>query len=590
LATNASDTGAANEAAARAFVDGLAAAGIRHACVTPGSRSTPLTVALARQTRIRPWLHLDERSSAFFALGLARATAQPVAVVCTSGTAAANFHPAVVEADLSRIPLVLCTADRPPRLRDVGADQTMLQARMFGAAVRWANELPLPCGRDGEQRTFRAVAVRAAAVARGPLPGPVHLNFPFEEPLMGSPSHGWAPFPERVDLGLAPVGTYPPASDAVRTAVAAIRRSRRPLIVAGPETGGLPADAIAALAARLNAPILADPLSGLRTGAHDRSLVLDSYDGILRTAPLTELVPDCVIRFGARPTSKALNQFLVQHHTAAHIICDLPGSWRDADALSTVVVHGSPAAIAESLAAEMEGGQVKPGWPGRWLAANHAAGMAMREQSARLDGLFEGRVFMELQQVLPPGATLFAGNSMPVRDLDSFLASDAKPLNIIANRGAAGIDGVTSSALGAAAAATNPVVLVVGDVSFYHDLNGLWAAARHGLDLTVVLINNNGSGIFHYLPQATETDVFEDWFGTPTNIDFSLAVRMYGGRHTLAADWATFRAAVQGVGDPGLHVIEIQTDRARNADMHHEAWSAAALALRESLESFQVVR
>ena len=170
---------------------------------------------------------------------------------------------------------------------------------------------------------------------------------------------------------------------------------------------------------------------------------------------------------------------------------------------------------------------------------------------------------------------------MPVRDLDSFLASNSKPLNVVANRGAAGIDGVTSSALGAAAAGGGPVVLVVGDVSFYHDMNGLWAAARHGLDLTVVLVNNNGSGIFHYLPQASETDVFEEWFGTPTNIDFSLAVRMYGGRYTLAADWPAFRTAMKGVRGGGLHVIEVRTDRARNAAMHREAWAAARLAVGE---------
>ena len=412
MAISAGDTGIANGACARAFVDGLAAA-ISHACVTPGSRSTPLTVALARQSVIRPWLHLDERSSAFFALGLARATGQPVAVVCTSGTAAANFHPAVVEADLSRIPLVLCTADRPPRLRDVGADQTMMQPGMFGAAARWANELPLPCGRDGEERQFRAVAVRAAGVARGPLPGPVQLNFPFEEPLTGAQGASWAHFPEGVKVGLSASGEYPPAEDVVEAAAGVMRRARRPLIIAGPETGGLPAEAIGSLAARLNAPIVADPLSGLRCGGHDRSLVLDSYDAILREAPPAELVPDCVIRFGAKPTSKALNQFLAQQPTAAHILCDLPGSWRDPDALSTMVVHGNPGAIASALAAEIDGGQVKRGWAARWLAANDAAGEAMREHSTSVDELFEGRIFTELQQLCPPGRPSSPGTACP---------------------------------------------------------------------------------------------------------------------------------------------------------------------------------
>ncbi len=219
----------------------------------------------------------------------------------------------------------------------------------------------------------------------------------------------------------------------------------------------------------------------------------------------------------------------------------------------------------------------------RWRAADAAARGALQSCAAGFQDLFEGRIFSELQALLPAGTTLMAGNSMPVRDLDSFLASDAKALTVTANRGAAGIDGVMSSALGAAAAGTGPVVLVIGDISFYHDLNGLWAAARHGLDLTVVLVNNNGGGIFHYLPQAAHEDVFEEWFGTPTNLDFSLAVRMYGGRHTLARDWPTFRDAVSGFEQGGLRVVELPTNRARNTEMHREAWAAAAIAVRSAL-------
>jgi len=586
LALSAEDpaTGAANETAARAFVDGLAAAGVRHACITPGSRSTPLTLALARQAQIRPWVHLDERSSAFFALGLARATGQPVAVVCTSGTAAANFHPAVVEADLSRIPLLLCTADRPPRLRGVGADQTMAQAGMFGASVRWAYDTRVPCGQPDEERQFHAMGMRAAAAAMGPLPGPVHLNFPFEEPLMG-PSRSHRVIVRSVEAAENPrtPTEYPPNPGDVSRAAAVVARSRRPLIVAGPETGGLPADAIAALAACLDAPILADPLSGLRTGTHDRALVLDSYDAVVRALPSAELAPDCVIRFGGRPTSKALNQFLAGLGDITHILCDLPGGWRDADALRTITLHGTAELTARSLAGAVGSHCSELGWPRRWLAANADARAAMIAQAGQFNELFEGRAFTELQAALPAGATLMAGNSMPVRDLDSFLLSGAKTLTVVANRGAAGIDGVTSSALGAAGAGAAPVVLIVGDVSFYHDMNGLWAAARHGLDLTIVLINNNGGGIFHYLPQAAEADVFEEWFGTPTNIDFALAVRMYGGRYTLARDWPTFRAALGHLSQRGLNVIELPTDRARNAEMHREAWAAAAIAVRESL-------
>jgi 2-succinyl-5-enolpyruvyl-6-hydroxy-3-cyclohexene-1-carboxylate synthase len=570
------DFGTANEAVAGAFVKALATAGIEHVCITPGSRSTPLTVAFARQPAIRPWLHLDERSAAYFALGLASATGRPVALVCTSGTAAANYYPAVVEANLSRIPLLVLTADRPPRLRDVGADQTMNQAGMYGSNARWAADLPLPVGDASEARQVGQYAARAVQAAMSPLPGPVHLNFPFEEPLM-------AAAPEPADAASIvprmklddPVVEPSPASVAV--AAEALSHAARPLIVAGPETGGLPAVSIAALADVLGAPILADPLSGLRTGNHDRSRVLDSYDAILRLPNLPEFAPDCVVRFGAKPTSKALNQFLACQTPATHILCDLPVSWRDPDALSTVVLHGAPERCATAIERAVSGTRAEASWSERWQVANAAAREAMRNASLGFTETFEGRVFSELQETLPAGATILAGNSMPVRDLDSFLFSSPKPLALVANRGAAGIDGVTSSALGAAAAGNGPVVLVIGDISFYHDMNGLWAAARHQLDLTVVLVNNNGGGIFHYLPQAAHPSVFEEWFGTPPNLDFSHAVQMYGGTHLVPGSWDEFRDGLAG--GSGLRVIELRTDRARNVEMHRQAWAAAARAV-----------
>lgn len=575
----AASIAAANTAAATAFVAALATAGVTDACVTPGSRSTPLTVALARQSAIKPWLHLDERSSAFFALGLARATRRPVALVCTSGTAAANFHPAVVEANLSRIPLIICTADRPPRLRDVGAAQTMDQVNMFGTSVRWSSDLPLPVGRPGEERQFAAAAERSVHVAMGPLQGPVHLNFPFEEPLLEPPGEAIPPTPPTARTRQPREFVAAPPREDVRHAAEILGRARRPLIVAGPETGGLPAKEIAALAAALDAPILADPLSGLRTGSHGRTRVLAAYDAVLRGAVSPDLAPDCVLRFGAMPTSKALAEFLACQGHAHQILCEHPGGWRDPGGLSGLVVFGTPALVSQALVDELPQSMSETGWLDRWLIRDHAACCALRVAAEAAEDLFEGRVFTELQTLLPPGATIVAGNSMPIRDLDSFLASGDRPLNLVANRGAAGIDGVTSSALGAAAAGAGPVVLVIGDISFYHDLNGLWAAARHRLNLTIVLVNNNGGGIFHYLPQAAHEDLFEEWFGTPPSLDFSHAVTMFGGRFTRATDWAAFRCALADGLAGGLHVIELPTDRVRNTELHRAAWAAAARAV-----------
>lgn len=571
------DMGAANEAAVDAFVRALAVAGVQHACVTPGSRSTPLTVALAGQSAIRPWLHLDERSSAFFALGLARATGRPVLLVCTSGTAAANYFPAVVEANLSRIPLVVCTADRPPRLRDVGADQTIDQHRMYGANARWAVDLPLPVGQPGETSQFRTFATRAVRAALSPLPGPVHVNFPFEEPLLSGEALG-APSNERPsESAFASPSLATPNAHDIAVAAAKLATSRRPLIVAGPETGGLPAAEIADLAAVTDVPILADPLGGLRTGNHDRTRVLDSYDAVLRDPHADDLPPDCIVRFGAPPVSKALNQFLARQRNAEHILCESATGWRDPWALATAVVTGAPQLVAGALAAAAGARTTDAGWTEAWITRNRSASRMMQTQAADFAEPFEGRVFTELQALVAPGSTIFAGNSMPIRDADSFLITSDRPLNVVANRGANGIDGVTSSALGQAASGTGPVVLVIGDLSFYHDMNGLWAAARHRLDLTIVLVNNNGGGIFHYLPQAAYSSIFEDWFGTPSNLEFSHAVEMYGGRFTSTQDWATFREAVTDRRG-GLNVIELRTDRARNVEMHRQAWAAAAAA------------
>ena len=564
---------AANTAAARALVEGLAQAGVRDACVTPGSRSTPLTVALAEQSAIRPWLHLDERSSAFFALGLARASGRPVALVCTSGTAAANYHPAVVEADLSRVPLIVCTADRPPHLRNVGAPQTIDQVGLYGVSVRHERDLPAPGSPDASPQVFGQAAAQAVEASLGPLPGPVHLNVPFDEPLIEPPAGHPAPSATQPPASLPAVPPIAPRPDELASAVAALERSERPLLVAGPESGGLPAEPIAALARALGAPLLADSLGGLRTGGHDRSHVLDSYDAFLRDPRAGALAPDCVLRFGAAPTSKALNRFLAGAADATHILCDLPGSFRDPNAVTTQRLTGdarsAATALLEALSREPDGV-----WLREWRERDARAREALDAYALAAPEPFEGRAVVELQRALPAGATIFAGNSMPVRDVDSFLASDAKALAVASNRGANGIDGVVSSALGHAAAGAGPVALLIGDISLYHDLNGLWAGMRHGLDLTIVMLNNGGSAIFHYLPQAAHEHVFEEWFATPSDIDFAAAARAYGASHQVLGDWSELDDALTGPGR-GVRIVEVRTDRVRNVEMHREAWALA---------------
>lgn len=583
-----------------AFVDELARAGVRHACVAPGSRSTPLALTLAVHPDVRVWVHLDERSAAFFALGMARAIGAPVALLCTSGSAAANFFPAVVEAQAASVPLLVLTADRPPELRDVGAAQTIDQTRLYGAHAKWFVDVALPEATPELLRYVRTLAGRAAALAVAAPAGPVHLNFPFREPLVPvavepladlAPADllAWRGRPDKAPW--VAVADAPPALDVAmaRPLAVELRAARRPMLVCGPQTDPGLAAPLAALARALGAPLLADPLSQLRWGLHDRAAVVDRYDAALRHEPFAAaLAPDLVLRVGAVPTSKPLLQYLGRHAAARHVVVDA-ARWPDPALTAAAVVHADPRLLAERLhdcLADVDGGEsaAEPGWLAAWRYADASAGAALATYVAQLAEPFEGRVLAETAALVPAGGTLFVSSSMPVRDLDAFAPGDARAVRVLANRGANGIDGVVSTALGAAAAAREqgrgPVVLVIGDLAFYHDMNGLLAARLHALDATVVLVNNDGGGIFSFLPQAAHPAHFERLFGTPHGLDFAPAVAMYGGRYTRADTWEALRAGVMaGMGGRGLHVVEVRTNRARNVALHRGAWAAVASAL-----------
>ncbi len=607
------DPAAAARAFVGAFVEELARAGVRDACVAPGSRSTPLALLLAEHPAVRTWVHLDERSAAFFALGMARASGVPVLLLCTSGSAAANFFPAVVEARAARVPLLVCTADRPPELHDVGAAQTIDQHRLYGPHAKWSVDVALPEGSAGLVRYARVLAGRAAALAAAAPAGPVHLNFAFREPLVPAPAAvpavvphnaspadalAWAGRPEGAPW--VAVADAPPAPDAgaVARLADALRGARRPLIVCGPQPDAGLAAPLAELARRARAPLLADPLSQLRWGAHDRSAVVDRYDAVLRDeAAAAALAPDVVLRVGAVPTSKPLAQYLERHGAARQVVVDAAG-WPDPSLFAAEVVHADPRRLAEAVLAAWprsgaEGAAGDRAWAARWRRVDAAAGAALREYLAACDEPFDGRALAEAAGAVPAGGTLFVSSSMPVRDLDAFAAGDARAVRVLANRGANGIDGVVSSALGAAAAARGvgaggpwrgPLVLAIGDLAFYHDMNGLLAARLHALDATVVLLNNDGGGIFSFLPQAAHPAHFEQLFGTPHGLDFAPAAALYGARYTRAEGWDAFRGALAaGVGGRGLHVVELRTDRARNVGLHRAAWDAVAAAAGRAL-------
>ena len=579
--------------ALRGIAHELAAGGVTDVIVCPGSRSTPLALAVRAHPGLRVRVMLDERSAGFFALGLARASRRPVAVVVTSGTAVAELLPAVVEASMARVPLVVLTADRPPELRERGAPQTIDQVGIFGAQVRWSVDLPPLDGESETRRHVRSVVGRAVATARSGPAGPVHLNIGFREPLV--PSAALGPLTEDDEEPVGPftsvvAGRAVPDATAVRALADRLAAADRGLIVAGPQDDPTLPAALARLAAATGFPIVADPLSGVRSGPHDRSFVLGHADHLVRPGPWRdEHQPDLVVRFGATTTSKPMLT-LLETARPPQIVVDGDRGWSDPAILSTTFIQADASATANALADALADGLVRdPAWSRAWCEADRAADRALAswlDGVTRRDESFEGLPFTLLGELLPDGAMLWAGNSMPVRDMDDWLPATAREIRPMSNRGANGIDGVVSTALGAAAAGVGPVALVVGDVSFLHDLNALVAARLHGLSATVVLVDNDGGGIFSFLSQATADapevglpEHYEELFGTPHGIDVGPVVTALGGEFADVTT-ATLRAALaDSIAAPGVQVLRYRTDRRRNVELHHEAARAVAEAL-----------
>ena len=575
-----------------AFVDELARCGLQHACVCPGSRSTPLAVLLHQHPALKVWLHLDERSAAYFALGQAKATRQPVVVLGTSGTATLNFAPAVAEAFYGRVPLLVLTADRPPELQEVGAPQTIDQSRLYGRHVKRCIEMPLPEAGADAVRYVRTVASRAMAACRAQRPGPVHVNFPFREPLIPiGPAHRSG---DRTAAPFVTVTQGPQAlSHADATELASqLRGVQRGLIVCGPQDDpGLP-EAVARLSTQLQFPLLADVLSQARRGAHDRSYLIDSYDAFLRDPQVTRrLAPDLVLRFGATPVSKPLQQYLQSLTACRQLLIGPADDWHDPALVATDRVQVDPRSFCEVLLSALptrprRGFDIASAWRHEWERLNAQTRSALNDYLNETPALSEPKVFAELDAVLPPGATLLAGNSMPVRDLDTFFAADSRPVRCLANRGASGIDGVVSTALGASSVSPGPCVLVIGDLSLYHDMNGLLAARQHGLQATIVLLHNDGGGIFSFLPQAEAVASFEELFGTPHGLDFRHAARLYGLDYCEPEDGQALRTAFEkAFHNPGVSLIAVHTNRDANVRLHRDIWQAVSQRIRAAAPS-----
>jgi len=557
----------------RAFCDELARCGMQHACTSPGSRCTPIVLSLVREPRIRCWSHIDERCAGFFALGAAKASGRPVAITCTSGTAAANLAPAVIEAFHARLPLIVLTADRPPELRDVGAGQTIDQLKLYGDAVKWFMEIDVAEASPERLRWIRQLACRAYLTALDGRPGPVHLNVPMREPLVLS-----QPLPDDGSgrPGGRPWTTSPPP--AARQPSPHPTLPARGIVVAGRhERDREFGDAVARFAERAGYPLLADPLSGARHGP----AVIPRYDLLLRDAAITDrLRPELVIRAGDLPTSKPLRTWLASLPDVAQIALDPEAAWQDPASVLSSVVRADP---ADTLSAWTPSASLDPDWLAAWRAVDDAASSAIA--AALGEELSEPLVAARLSDWLGPDATLFVASSMPIRDIELFAAAHERAPRVLSNRGANGIDGTISSAFGAAAAGDGPVVLLIGDVALAHDIGGLLAARRLSLGLTIVLLNNDGGGIFHFLPVAGESDAFEQHVATPTGLEFRHAAALYGCGYERPATVDALRSAIERSlrGDPATTIIEVGTDRARNLELHRAIAAAVSRPAREAL-------
>ncbi len=561
---------------ASVLVETLVRCGVRTAVVSPGSRSAPLTVACARHPGLDAVPVLDERSAAFFALGLAKRTRRPVVLVCTSGTAGANHLPAVIEARESGTPLLVVTADRPPELRACSSGQTIDQQKLFGDFVAFFHELAPPEAGEPMLRYLRQTVAHACERTRAPDPGPVHLNAPFRDPL--------APVADGSASGLEGVidetfFTHLAAEPVV--AVPGVRLRQRPttargIVVAGPAPGADPAThaaALRAIAGALRWPILADALSPLRHAGACEVPVVACYDALLRDESVARaLTPRSVLCVGGWPTSKVLRGWL-ERSGAEILLVGEAGANRDA-------LHGRTRRIRapiESLA--IEGPAIRDdAWLAQWAAADGAARASLDEGLRAEPGFFEGLVPGVLAAVLPAGTPVFVASSMPVRDVEYFWPLNDRGFAVHFNRGANGIDGTLSTALGVAHGADRPAVLLTGDLAFLHDANGLLSAPRLRGGLTVVLINNDGGGIFEHLPIAAFEPPFEAFFATPQRVDFAKLCAAHEVAHRLVAAPAELAAELASPCARGIRVLEIRTDRKRDAATRRRLFANAARA------------
>ena len=567
----------ANRLWAYLIVEELVRSGVDFFCVAPGSRSTPLVAALAENTKARPLVHFDERGTAFAALGYARATGRPAAWITTSGTAAANGLPAIVEAATDGVPMLCLTADRPPELRQTGANQTIVQPNIFGDYVRWSFDLPAPDLSVDPASVLTTVDQAVYRAQRAPK-GPVHLNLMFREPFLhdreveGENVSGPGSWQEN-GLPYTRYATTKPAVDREEAELLweGLRLVERGLVVAGRLESRAQGEAVSRLADVLNWPLLADIGSQTRLGDGARSRTA-YYDALLAGGQFwEENRPEAVLHFGGRALSKRLEQALARVAPDPYMVVRESPFRLDP---SHRVTHSVESNIEELCAAFVERAEARPSagtsrWLASWGKASEKVGAIMDRRFTDEKELSEPSVAWLVSRHIPEDHGLVLASSMPIRDMDTFAATDGPSVPVAANRGASGIDGTVATAAGFVRGSGRPVTLVIGDLALLHDLNSL--AMLRDLPVVVVVLNNDGGGIFSFLPVAQQKKFFEPYFGTPHGLGFEAVAAMFGlGYERPRTAPELLEAYRTACSRDASTLIEVATDRASNVALHRE--------------------
>jgi len=564
---------------AKIFIDQLAYIGVRYACISPGSRSTPLTYTLSRNRKIKSFIHFDERSSAFLALGIAKSTNKPVIVVTTSGTAVVELYPAIVEAYQQRVPLIICTADRPPELIGSGANQTINQHNIFKNHIQWFRDLGLPSLNESGLHYLQKVAIKAFQKSLIENSGPVHLNFPFRKPL--EPFTVTDEINKKV-IDIKPQKLFQNKSDKVSLKSRIINKitlelvnHKKGIIIVGPMNYNSDLMiSIKKLSTLLKYPILADGLSQLRFGVtiKDKN-VLCNYSSFLQSNCFVDKNnPEIILQFGRTPTSSTLERFLSET-TADRYLINHFGDKFDPSGKSKKILSLHPKDFCENLISELKFIKInrrKSRWQYNFIKAETTSEELKIKRIENSKSLNEPSIISTVIKFLPSRSNIFIGNSLPVRDLDYFFSNTSKKIVVHFNRGASGIDGVTSTALGIAIK-RKPSVLITGDLSFLHDLGALSLASKYSIPLLIIVINNNGGGIFQSLPIANRINRFNEYFITPHNLELSKIVKSFGVNYQLIDSRSNLKSTIlKNLKKTSATVVEIQTDAGKSVELRNK--------------------